>query len=48
MKSNVQSKKDVWRQGHRVTKEDFARYMRVASGGKEVSSFLNYIFLKYV
>ena len=35
--SEIRSKKDIWRQGRRVTKEDFARYMRFASGSKEVN-----------
>jgi hypothetical protein len=29
-------KQDLWRKGRRVTKVDFANYMRVARGGKEV------------
>ena len=35
----IKSRKDVWREGRRVTKDDFARFMRFASGGKEVFMF---------
>lgn len=31
-------KRDLWRRGRRVTKIDFANYMRVARGGKEVDN----------
>ena len=35
----IKSRKDVWREGRRVTKDDFARFMRFASGDKEVCIF---------
>jgi hypothetical protein len=44
--SNSKSRKDIWRQGRRVTKEDFARFMRFASGGKEVLLILHILLIK--
>ena len=37
-------KKKLWRKGKKVTKADFANFMRTARGGKEVTQFFYTIF----
>ena len=37
MEEKNRRKREVWRQGKRVTRSDFASYMRTARGGKDVT-----------